>query len=47
MDEAGENGPFEPIRVLITMYEGMDGMDFMGPLEVFHTGRHAKGDARE
>ncbi|QIX01956.1 hypothetical protein AMS68_007473 [Peltaster fructicola] len=43
-DEAGESGPFEPIRVLISLHEGVDGMDVMGPLEVFSIAQHEKQD---
>lgn len=44
IDEAGENGTYEPIRVLISLHEHVDGMDVMGPLEVFALAQHIKGD---
>lgn len=31
---------FEPVRVLITLHEGMDTLDAMGPLEVFSQAQH-------
>lgn len=34
----------EPLKVLITMHEGMDTMDAVGPLEVFSTALHEKGN---
>ncbi len=35
-----EDGSYEPVKVLITMHEGMDAMDFVGPLEVFSHAQH-------
>lgn len=35
----------EPIKVLITMHEGMDTMDAIGPLEVFSAAQHEKKNA--
>ncbi|KAK4539370.1 hypothetical protein LTR36_011000 [Oleoguttula mirabilis] len=35
-------GQHEPIKVLITMHEGMDSMDAIGPLEVFGAAQHEK-----
>jgi len=35
-------GFHEPLKVLITMHEGMDSMDVIGPLEVFSTAQHDK-----
>lgn len=32
----------EPVKVLITLHEGMDVMDAMGPLEVFSWAQHDK-----
>ena len=32
----------EPVKVLITLFEGMDAMDVTGPLEVFHWAQHDK-----
>lgn len=47
VDEAGESGPFEPIRVLISLHDGVDGMDVMGPLEVFSIAQHDRQDQCE
>ena len=30
----------EPVKVLITLHEGMDAMDAVGPLEVFTWAQH-------
>jgi len=35
-----EDGHHEPVKVLITMHEGMDAMDAIGPLEVFTWAQH-------
>ena len=32
----------EPVKVLITLHEGMDAMDVVGPLEVFSWAQHDK-----
>ena len=32
----------EPVKVLITLHEGMDAMDAVGPLEVFSWAQHDK-----
>ena len=32
----------EPVKVLITLHEGMDAMDVVGPLEVFGAAQHDK-----
>lgn len=42
VEEGGDMGPFEPIKVLITMHEGMNALDLMGPLEVFSQAQHDK-----
>jgi len=34
----------EPLKVLITMHYGMDTMDAVGPLEIFSTALHEKGN---
>ena len=34
----------EPVKVLITLHEGMDSMDVVGPLEVFSCAQHDKKD---
>ena len=34
----------EPVKVLITLHEGMDAMDVVGPLEVFTWAQHDKKD---
>jgi len=39
-----EDGYHEPVKVLITMHEGMDAMDAIGPLEVFTGAQHNKSD---
>merc|ERR1712070_933754 len=36
------DGFYEPIKVLITLHEGMDTMDAIGPMEVFRQGLHDK-----
>lgn len=36
------DGNVEPLKVLITMHEGMDTMDVVGPLEVFGQAQHDK-----
>jgi putative intracellular protease/amidase len=36
------DGYYEPIKVLITMHEGMDTLDITGPLEVFNWAQHDK-----
>lgn len=33
-------GVVEPLKVLITMHDGMDAMDVIGPLEVFSWAQH-------
>lgn len=38
----GPEGSAEPVKVLITLHEGMDAMDVVGPLEVFSWARHDK-----
>jgi len=38
-------GFHEPLKVLITMHEGMDSMDVIGPLEVFSTAQHEASNA--
>jgi len=35
-------GGHEPLKVLITLHEGMDSMDYIGPLEVLTWARHEK-----
>jgi transcriptional regulator GlxA family with amidase domain len=35
-----EDGSHEPLKVLITMHEGMNAMDVVGPLEVFSSAQH-------
>ena len=35
-------GDHEPLKVLITLHEGMDAMDYIGPLEVLTWARHDK-----
>ncbi|KAK3717472.1 hypothetical protein LTR37_005862 [Vermiconidia calcicola] len=35
-------GSVEPVKVLITLHEGMDAMDVIGPLEVFSWAQHDK-----
>ncbi|KAI5364911.1 Putative class I glutamine amidotransferase [Septoria linicola] len=35
-----EPADYEPVKVLITLHEGMDTMDAMGPLEVFNWAQH-------
>ena len=35
-------GGHEPLKVLITLHEGMDSMDYIGPLEVLTWARHDK-----
>lgn len=42
-----EDGYNEPVKVLITMHEGMDTMDAVGPLEVFSTALHNPKDPSE
>jgi len=39
-----EEGPVEPVKVLITLFEGMDSLDVIGPLEVLSTAQHDKKD---
>ncbi len=41
-EEPGEGEPNEPVKVLITLHEGMDAMDVVGPLEVFSWAQHDK-----
>jgi len=36
------DGSMEPVKVLITLHEGMDAMDVIGPLEVFSSAQHDK-----
>jgi hypothetical protein len=36
------DGATEPVKVLITLHEGMDTMDVAGPLEVFSSALHDK-----
>merc|ERR1711977_197039 len=36
------DGFYEPIKVLITLHEGMDTMDAIGPMEVFSLALHDK-----
>lgn len=38
----GPESSAEPVKVLITLHEGMDAMDVVGPLEVFSWARHDK-----
>ena len=38
------DGTWEPLKVLITMHEGMDTMDAVGPLEVFSVAQHEKNN---
>lgn len=38
------DGYHEPVKVLITMHEGMDAMDVIGPLEVFTWAQHDKNN---
>ena len=38
------DGTWEPLKVLITMHEGMDTMDAVGPLEVFSAAKHEKNN---
>lgn len=42
-----EDGHNEPVKVLITMHEGMDAMDAIGPLEVFTSAQHNAKDPGE
>lgn len=37
-----EDGHPEPVKVLITLHDGMDTMDAVGPLEVFSQALHEK-----
>ena len=39
-EEPGE--AMEPVKVLITLFEGMDAMDVVGPLEVLSWAQHDK-----
>lgn len=38
-------GHVEPLKVLITMHDGMDSMDVIGPLEVFSWAQHDSHNA--
>lgn len=35
-----DEGPIEPLKVLITLHDNMDSMDAIGPLEVFSMAQH-------
>ena len=37
----------DAVKVLITLHEGMDAMDVVGPLEVFSWAQHDKKDPGE
>ena len=41
------DGFYEPIKVLITLHEGMDTMDAIGPMEVFSMALHDKNNKGE
>lgn len=41
-EEPGE--AFEPVKVLITLHDGMDAMDVVGPLEALSWAQHDKKD---
>ena len=41
------DGQYEPLKVLITMHDGMDTMDLVGPLEVFGWAQHDKKNPGE
>ena len=38
--DSANNGANPTIQVLITMHQGMDTLDFVGPLEVLHAAQH-------
>lgn len=42
--EEEPSGPPEPVKVLITMHDKMDLLDFAGPLEAFSTAKHDPKD---
>jgi len=39
-----EEDPIRKIKVLFTLHEGMDSLDFVGPYEMLHTARHDPSD---
>jgi len=46
--EEGQDGAYpEPVKVLVAMFEGMDMLDALGPLEVFKWAQHDKGNKSE
>ncbi|KAF1346915.1 ThiJ/PfpI family protein [Delphinella strobiligena] len=38
--EDGEAAAFEPVKVLFALHQGLDALDFIGPLEILSTARH-------
>lgn len=46
--EEGHDGTYpEPVKVLVAMFEGMDMLDALGPLEVFSWAQHDKNNKGE
>lgn len=43
--EDGEAGDFEPVKVLFTLHQGLDALDFFGPLEILTYARHNMKDS--
>jgi len=41
--EDGE-GVFEPVKVLFALHQGLDALDFIGPLEILSNARHDPKD---
>lgn len=37
-------GPFEPVKVLFALHQGLDALDFIGPLEILTHARHDPKD---
>lgn len=42
--EDGDGTMPEPVKVLFTLHEGLDALDFIGPLEVLSHARHDIND---
>lgn len=42
--EDGEAAAFEPVKVLFALHQGLDALDFIGPLEILSTARHDPKD---
>lgn len=46
-EDGEQNGAFEPVKVLFALHQGLDALDFIGPLEILSHARHDPKDKGE